>query len=271
MQYYRDFDLTNYNSFHITAIVKEIWFPETIEELQSIVIELKNRKFEVLSGGTNVLLKPKIDRIICLNSMPKNLNFLPIGIDISANYSTTAFVLQSIQKGIKGLEGLYGIPGSLGGAIVMNSGSGKYTISDYLVSVTIIDISNGELYITDKKSLNFQRRYSILQDTKEIVISALFKLKVGEIDCAKFKQIKNYRHNFPKVFSAGGIFVNWYDLRPYEKEIRIIKSPNLVISKQLNIIISNGEATSKEILDFINRIKTIVKKPLKLEIKLIGF
>ena len=274
MRYYNDFDLTNYNSFHVKSIAKEIWFPETIEELQSITIELKNRKFEILSGGTNVLLKSKIDRIICLKLMPKYINFLPIGIDISANYSTTAFVLQSIQKGIKGLEGLYGIPGTVGGGIVMNAGSGKYAISDYLVSVTILDISNGELYITDEKYLNFQRRYSILQDTKEIVISALFRFKIGEIDCVKLEniqKIKKYRYDFPKGYSAGGIFINWHDLKPYEKEIRTIKSPNLVISKQLNIIINNGKATSEEILDFINKIKVIVKKPLKLELKLLGF
>jgi len=56
----------------------------------------------------------------------------------------------------------------------------------------------------------------------------------------------------------------------YEKELRNIKSKNLKISKQLNVVINNGKATSKEILNFINKIKKIVKEPLFLEIKIIG-
>ena len=104
MQYYRNFQLKKHNSFRLNSIAKEIWFPETLKELQDIIIKLKNQKFEILSGGTNVLLNPKIDRVICLKSMPKYLNFLPMGIDISANYPTSVFILQAIKHNFKDIE-----------------------------------------------------------------------------------------------------------------------------------------------------------------------
>jgi len=270
MQYYRNYSLKKYNSFGLDSIAKEIWFPKTIEELQSIVIELKNRKFEVLSNGTNVLLKPIIDRVICLNSMGKFIRLYPMGIDVSANLFTSSLVLKSIQNGITGFEGLYGIPGTIGGAITMNSGSGKDTISDCLISVVLLDISDGLIFTTNKEYFDFKRRYSTLQDGKEIVISALFKIGKGKVDKIKLNQIKDYRMDFPKGYSAGGIFKNWYALKPYEKEIRAIKSPNLIISKYLNVIINNGKATFQETIEFINRIRKIVKEPLELEVKILG-
>ncbi len=269
MRYYRNFQLKNYNSFGLQSTAGEAWLPESIEELQELVIKLKGMKFFVLAGGKNVLLKPKIDKIICLNLMPQYLYFLPIGINISANYSTSYLVSKAIEYQFKDIEGLYGIPGTIGGAITMNAGSGGYTISDYLVSVTTINLE-GSLYITDKKSLQFGRRYSILQDNNNIIISAHFNFKRGNVDLNKLKQVKDYRKNFPKGYSVGGIFKNWYALKPYEKEIRAIKSPNLVISKYLNLIINNGKATFEETIDFINQIRKIVKEPLELEVKILG-
>lgn len=268
MQYYKNFNLKRYNSFRLNSIAKEIWFPCSNKELQELVIKLKNNKFFILSGGSNVLLKPKIDRIICLKSMPKYLNFMPMGIDVSASYSTTGFVYFSIKKGIKGFEGLFGIPGTLGGAIVMNAGSGKYTISDYLVSVTVLDISNGQLYITDKKSLNLKRRYSILQDTKNIIIGAVFNPPINS-DLDELEKAKEHRKTLPHLPSAGGIFLNWHALKPYSKELIGLRIGDAEVSKSVNIIVNKGKATFDDIMTLIEKIQGIVKTPLQLEIKIL--
>ncbi len=270
MQYYRNFNLTNYNSFHVNSIAIEAWFPETVKELGTLINKLKNNKYYVLSDGTNVLLNRTIDRIVCLRKIEKSFIILSKDkILVSGSYPTNAFINKIIQMKLSGLEGLIGIPGLLGGAIVMNAGSGEYNISDCLVGCEVLN-QNAKIIFKSKEQLQFGRRYSTLQDTKEILISAIFKLKNEEPNKKVISKARNYRKNFPKGYTAGGIFSNWYNLKPYEKIIRTIKSPNLTISKQLNVIISNGKATSKEILNFISQIKTIVKEPLKLEIKLLG-
>ncbi len=270
MLHHRNFQLKKYNSFGLDSIAKEIWFPGSIRELQKIIIKLKGQKFKILGGGTNVLLSPKIDRVICLKSMQKVIRFCPMAVDVSANLPLVSLVLESIQNGRMGFEGLYGIPGTIGGAIVMNAGSGEHTISDYLASVVLLNIYSGLIFTASKKYFDFKRRYSILQDTNEIVISATFSPTLGEINFLEFNKIKDYRKDFPKGYSVGGIFKNWYALKPYEKEIRAIKSPNLVISKYLNVIINNGKATFQETIDFINQIRKIVKEPLELEVKILG-
>lgn len=271
MQYYKNYNLKNLNSFGLNSIAKEIYFPETIEELIELVKKLKNKKFYILAGGTNILFNKSIDRIICLKKMERIL--IPLGnrdsFLVSSNYFLAKFIYNVNRNHLSGIEGLIGIPGTVGGAVVMNSGSGKYSISDYLKGVTTLDL-NGIKHHYQKKDLQFGRRYSILQDKKEILISALFTFKKQSPNQELIKRVKEYRRNFPKGYNAGGIFVNHYALRPYEKQIRQIKSSNLVISKYLNIIINNGNATAKEILTFIDKIRNIVKEPLKLEIKIIG-
>jgi UDP-N-acetylmuramate dehydrogenase len=267
MQYYKNFDLTNSNSFHLKSISKEIYFPENIIDLENLLLTIDD--FYVLSNGTNVLLNRTLDKIICLQLMPKVIEWHRNKCIIDANVLTNDFIKEVIKHNYTGIEGLLGIPGTIGGAIVMNAGSGNYTISDYLVAVHTINYKNNRHTYT-KKDLQFSRRYSILQDKKEIIIWALFEFNKKGINQDIINKTLKYRKNFPKGFSAGGIFKNWHALKPYEKEIRAIKSENIYVSKQLNIIINKGNAAYDEILNFINQIKYIVKEPLELEIKIFG-
>ena len=270
INYKKNFSLKYFNSFGIASIAKEIWFPKTLNELIEIVRKLKKYEFKILAGGTNVILAKKIDKIICLKHMEQIL--IPLGNQdsflVNANYSFNKFINEIIKKRLSGVEGLIGIPGTIGGAIVMNSGSGSYCISDYLKGITTID-SNGKKHRYSKKDLQFGRRYSILQDKNEILITALFTFKKQIPNEEIIKQTIEYRKQFPRGYSAGGIFINHYALIPYETELHKLKTKNLKISKYLNVLISNGKATSEEILDFIERIKFIVKEPLKLEVKIL--
>lgn len=265
MKYYKDFDLTNYNSFHLKSIAKEIWFPETNFELAYLLLKLKNPK--ILSYGTNVLLSPEINCLICLKRMPSEIIWINNKVFCHANVPVQKLISSSLNNGCGGFEGLLGLPGSVGAAIIGNSGSGNYCISDYLNTVTTINY-NADFRIYNKNDLKFSRRYSSLQKKKEIIIEATFIFNKS-VNSEEIIKTLNFRKNFPKGYSAGGLFKNWHILKPYEKEIRAIKSPNLHISPMLNVLINKGNATYNEILNFINEIKKIVSKPLKLEIKIL--
>lgn len=266
MKYYKNFDLIKYNSFHLKSIAQEIWFPTNIVELSSI---LKYRPFNILSCGTNVLLAPKIKKIICLRKMPQKIIYYGCGnFVVDANASASKFIKETIKYNYSGTEGLLGIPGTIGAAIIGNSGNGKYAFSDYLVAVRTMS-PNGKIKTYFKKNLRLDRRYTILQDKNEIILYAVFKFNKKIPKKEEITKTLLYRKQFPKGYCAGGFFKNWYSLKPYEKEIREIKSPNLYISKQLNVIINKGNATFSEVILFINKIKQIVKEPLELEVKII--
>lgn len=270
MQYYKNFNLQFYNSFRLNSVAKKNWFPESTEQLQNLLKELKGKEFFVLAGGTNVILKPIISRVICLKSMPKYLRLgIKTGVIVSANYLTASLVLNGIESYIVGLEGLYGLPGTIGGAIIGNAGSGNYAISDYLLSVTTIDY-NGILHTYSKESLQFGRRYSILQEKKEIIIEALFGFEDGIPNKEEIAKAVGHRKSLPKYPSAGGIFKNWHALKPYSDKLIGLRIGDAEVSDKINIIINKRNATFYDIMELIKKIKNIVKKPLKLEVKIIG-
>jgi UDP-N-acetylmuramate dehydrogenase len=271
MIYYKNFQLKNYNSFKLNSIVSEIWFPESVEELKSILITLKDNKFFVIAGGTNVLLKPKIDKIICLTLMPKYCNSYVGGIlNVSANYNTSTFINKINSIGISGFEGLFGIPGKIGGAVVMNAGSGRYTINDNLLSVNTLDY-NGNVRRYSKKELNLDRRYSILQDRAEIVTEITFIINYkNKINESELEKAINHRKSLPKEPSAGGCFKNWHSLKPYTDKLIGLRVGDAEVSKSINIIINKGNATFNDIETLINKIRWIIKESLFLEIKIMG-
>ena len=268
MKYYTNFSLKNYNSFKLDSIVKEIWFPESLQELQGTLLLLKNKSFGVLAGGTNVILKPEISKIIGLKHMPQVLNFYREGTIATANVSTSYFILKAIENKVVGIEGLLGIPGTLGGAIIMNSGSGLYIISNYLLGITTIDY-NGDSHIYTKEGVNFKRRYSILQEKKEILIDILFNFQIGIPNKNVIKKTKKHRKNIPKLPSAGGIFLNWHSLKPYKSKLIGLRVGDAEVSKSVNIIVNKGKATFDDVMSLIEKINNIVKTPLKLEVKIL--
>jgi len=270
MLYYTNFYLKNYNSFHLDSIVKEIWFPENCGELQSLLIELKGQKFYVLSYGTNVLLNGTINKIICLRKMPNDMIWISKNcLCCHANVSTQKVIKNVINHNYSGMEGLLGIPGSIGAAIIGNSGSGNYCISDYLKNIETIDF-DGNLYSYHKYQLKFKRRYSYLQNKSEIIINATFKFDKIGVNQLEIINAIEHRKSFPKYPSAGGIFKNWHELKPYSDKLIGLKVGDAEVSEKVNIIVNKGNATYNNIISLINKIKSIVKEPLELEVKIFG-
>src|SRR5215213_5675899 len=76
MKVHKDFNLIKHNNLRLNSIAKEFFIPENYEELTAVVTALHDRKtgFHILSGGSNVLLKPVIKTpIICLADLDNTL------------------------------------------------------------------------------------------------------------------------------------------------------------------------------------------------------
>jgi len=267
MQYYNDFSLKNYNSFKLESTAKEIWFPESLSELIEILNIVKTSSFYIIAGGTNIILKPVVNKIISLTKMPKKIKKYENLFVVDANVITNSLINNMIKSKMVGLEGLIGIPGTIGGAVVMNAGSGKYCISDYLIGVKTIDYT-GKMYYYTKEQLKLSRRYTILQDKKEVVTKCIFQFKKGIINEEELEKAKLHRQSIPKEPSAGGIFLNWHLLKPYEKILIGLSSGDAKISDKVNIIINKGSATYDNIISLISTIQELIPE-LKLEVKII--
>ena len=189
------------------------------------------------------------------------------------------------KNGLHGLEWAIGIPGTVGGAAVMNAGAQGFCIEDWIQSVKVISLQGGAHFELEKKDLAFSYRNSLLQKEKLLVLSARFLLdpghnpeKLNKITSENLnKRIKTQPYDFP---SCGSVFRNPEPL----KAGAIIENLGLKghqigdaeISRiHANFIINNGKATAQDIHQLISFVQQRVLDShgllLQREVKQLGF
>ena len=280
--------LKKYTSFGIGGNASFYIFPKNEKDLKNILkySNVNNIKIFFIGSGSNLLVSDNgFDGIIiCLRKTFKNFT---VNDKLEATIGTGVMLGNMVKilskKSIKGLESLIGVPGTLGGALIMNAGAYGMEISNNLVSIKVIEM-DGTDKIYNKKDLEFSYRFSSIPKN-EIVVEANFKFELGDIDNIQDKKIEasnQRKEKQPLKFrSAGSIFKN-----PSSKIAAgyLIDKANLkgmrvgdaeISIKHANFIINHGKASSNEVLKLIKIIKNKVKEQfninLKLEIKLLGF
>lgn len=186
------------------------------------------------------------------------------------------------DKGLVGLEFLAGVPGSVGGAVVMNAGAYGGEVKQYLDRVEIV---NGAF---EKKNiiaadLKLSYRTSNIQNSSKYVTKVVFRLEKGDVDKAKAYmdelRIKRRESQPLKFPSAGSIFkrpVGYYAGQLItEAGLKGHKIGGAKVSeKHAGFIINDGGATSKDIHTLIHYIQDRVysKEGVKLEteVKMVG-
>jgi UDP-N-acetylmuramate dehydrogenase len=260
-----DYNIKHLNSFKLYSTVGKLYFPESLDDLQKIY----TKDIPILAGGTNIIFQPEVSELICLNNMPKRRTILCNNeIQVTANYNIAKFIKEMCDLGIGGFEHMWGIPGTIGGAVVMNAGSSGHSISENIKLVQVL-LPNGKLKTYTKKQLKFKRRYSILQDKKCILLSVVFSIPENQTDFILLEKIKQNRKSIPSQPSCGGFFVNWHELKPYAKELLTLKVGGVEVSNSINIIVNTGNAKFEDVISILTKIDRIVKKPLTLEVKFI--
>ena len=280
--------MKKHTTFGIGGNVDALIYPSNKNELQFILFEAKNNNIPIYitGSGSNLLVSDSGFNGIVI-SLSKTFKDLAINDNFKINAGSgvmlSRMVRQAIKKGIGGLESLIGVPGTIGGALVMNAGAYGKEISNFFISAEVIDLDGNEK-IYKKDDIQFDYRFSTF--TKNDIITYInFQCKKGNPDLIKKLKIEsstkrkdsqplNYR-------SAGSIFKNPKDgpAAGYlidQAGLKGIKSGDAEISKKhANFIINHGKAKSSDIIKLIKKIqKNVLEKfniTLKLEIKLLGF
>tara|TARA_X000001036_G_scaffold128306_1_gene121333 strand:+ start:80 stop:1006 length:927 start_codon:yes stop_codon:yes gene_type:complete len=279
--------MSKHTSYGIGGKVLAYIKPFDKYELIKIIklINNNNSKFYFVGSGSNLLVNDKkINAYIITPS--KTLKLLNIDNNIITAESGVMLgkiVKESIKNNLTGLEGLVGVPGTLGGALMMNAGAWGAEISNYLLSVDII-LNNGEIKTLYPNDIEFNYRNSSIS-SNEFILSAKFKLnKANRADINKRKQIASkgrIRSQPLKFRSAGSVFKN-----PHKK-----LAAGLLIDKvglkgtryghaeisdhHANFFVNHGNATASDIAKLIRISRRKVYDRfgimLELEIKTIGF
>lgn len=271
-------------SFRLGGPVDIYIEPTDTEELAELVRYLHetDTAYLVLGNGSNILISDEGFRGVALN-IEKNFSELTLAdgvVTAGAGARLSKFVDFCVRHRLAGTEMLAGIPGTLGGAVIMNAGAYGGEISDYMVDVTIL--RDGEIRTLPVADCGFRYRDSDLRG--DIVLSARFRLPEGdEMPLrARRKELLLKRNaaqpvNYP---NAGSIFKN----PPGQYAGQLIEECGLkgytsggacVSELHANFIVNHASATAADIIAAINHVRRVVfeKKDieLELEIQLIGF
>ena len=203
-------------------------------------------------------------------------------IQVGGGVKLSYLAKYTANYGLKGIETLVGVPGSIGGAVVMNAGAEGTEIGQVVRSVKCMTL-DGEIAIFKKKDLTFSYRKTTFPSESGIVIEAELELEKGgitEIHRAMDKHLTRRSSKQPLTMpNAGSIFKN-----PEGGSAGgLIESVGLkgyqiggagVSIKHANFIVNKGTASAKDVIQLIQHIQTVVEEKtgtrLEQEIVIIG-
>ena len=280
---YKNEKLSKYSWFGLGGFAKIFFKPKSVLDLKKF-LEKYNKKIYILGAGSNTLFRDSgFDGVII--KLGAGFNYIKLlnnnKIEVGAATLDKKLSDFAKQKSITGFEFLSCIPGSIGGAITMNSGCYDYDISQIFSSLKAINFS-GNLKSFNKDDVKFFYRGSNLPKDL-IILSAVFEgqlLNKKEIESRQMKLINQKKESQPnKIKTCGSTFKNPQDKKAW-KLIRSSNCSNLNIggaqmsSQHSNFFLNNGSATSSDIENLIEEVrkKVFLKTGinLELEIKIIG-
>jgi UDP-N-acetylmuramate dehydrogenase len=169
-------------------------------------------------------------------------------------------VRESVHRGLRGLEDLSGIPGSVGGAVVMNAGAYSACIADTLLEATYLDMEDNRIVTVENSGLAFGYRDSLLRKKKVIVLSARFGLQLGtstDLERSRIAVLEKRKKSQPlDIPSCGSVFKR----PPGNYAGALIERAGLkglrfggaeISSKHANFIVNRGNATAAEVRHLI--------------------
>jgi UDP-N-acetylmuramate dehydrogenase len=280
--------LSNYSWFNLGGNAEFFFKPNNKNQLKEFLVEAKkiNLKITILGAGSNTLFRDNGVKgtVIKLGQNFSHIKLINTNI-IEVGAATPDRKVANFAKdnNLANLEFLSCIPGSIGGAIIMNSGCYENDISKILLSIQVIDIKNCKEKEIKKEDIKFLYRGTNLSKDF-IIISAKFRGLISNKEQIEKKQsnfIEKKKLSQPsQIKTCGSTFKNinnkkkaWMLIK--EAGCDNFKEGDAVISeKHCNFFVNNGKAKSSDIEKLIKKVKnTVLSKTginLELEIKIIG-
>jgi len=272
--------LKKHVSFRIGGPADYFVVPKNLEELKEALKFAQERKLMValMGAGTNLLVLDHGFRGLVIK-LAGGISYVKVrGRNVKVGAGTyLSHLLQTLStKGLGGLEFLAGIPGSVGGAVVMNAGAWGKEIGRYVKSVKVLE-KNGKEKLLEGKQLKFGYRQSIFQKGKYILAEVVFRLRKKRPSLIRKKMqeflMKRKKSQPLGVPSAGSIFKN----PPGGFAGKILEEAGCkgwrvgdaqVSHKHANFIINLGEAKAREVLKLMTKMQKAAKVKLEPELKI---
>ncbi len=275
-----DEPLRDHTTFRIGGPADVMAFPQNMHELLALLTwhgSLSHRiPLCVLGKGSNVLFDDQGFRglVIITTGMQsisiaaKTNELYTVTAECGASLTGLARLCGKHTPALSGLAFAYGIPGSVGGAVVMNAGAYGGEMADVLASVDYFDPSTQAVCTAYKEELALSYRHSVFQDHPEyIVLTATLEMPVGNGKSIGAEMKKNMEARQEKqplnLPNAGSVFK-----RPEGAFVgKMVEDCGLkgytvggaqVSTKHAGFMVNTGEATCADVLALIEHVKHVI-------------
>ncbi len=282
----RDYPLADLTTYKIGGSADTLYIPENFDELLKTIQYLvnSNEHFHIIGGGSNLLISDNgiKNPVVLMTKCCNQIDVMDYVFECGCSVPLQKFVDIAIDHGFVGVDKLAGIPGTLGGALLMNAGAYGQEISDFLTIVTILD-EYGKIKELTKSQIRFAYRCAPGL-ARKVILRGRFefhKKKPDELKKSAQEIIKLRKSKHPMEYPSAGSVFKKHPLGPAGKLIDQAGLKGLrigdaqVSEKHANFIVNLGKARAIEVLALIRKIQKITFElygaELELEQRLIGF
>lgn len=278
--------MKKHTTFRIGGPADYYLCPHSTEELQKILQICRENKLEffILGNGSNLLVSDKGYRGVVIQ-LWKNFSDIETEdntITVKAGALLSKVAAEALEESLTGMEFASGIPGTMGGAVMMNAGAYGGEMKDIIREVTVLT-REGKLLTLSKEEMNFGYRTSVVKEKGYVVISAVLQLRKGDreeirkvMDELKERRVTKQPLDMP---SAGSTFK-----RPegyfagkliMDAGLRGFSVGGAQISeKHCGFVVNKGDATAADVLGLIGEVQKRVQEKfgvaLEPEVKFLG-
>ena len=267
--------LKKHSTFRIGGNADVLVAPQNLLQIQLLFAYIKENSipYTVIGNGSNLLFSDDGFRGIVVkigsefSGIESTLTDKGMILNVKAGTLLSRLAAFACENSLTGLEFASGIPGSVGGAILMNAGAYDGEISQVLVESTYFDIKKMSVGTKSYEMHDFSYRHSSYEDDGLIILSGRFSLKNGNKDdiLLKMKDLNSRRiSKQPLEFpSAGSTFKRPAGLYAG----KLIEDAGLkgfsiggaqVSEKHCGFVINKGGATCSDVINVIKYVKSAV-------------
>lgn len=282
-----DEPLKKHTTFRIGGPAKYFCLPKTPQQLSGIIAACRTfgEDYYILGNGSNILVSDKGYNGVVIQLFQ---NWNEIRTEGQTLYARSGALLVkaahiAAREGMTGLEFASGIPGTLGGALVMNAGAYGGEMKDVVKKALVLKEDGEQIWLSgDELALGY--RTSNIARNHYIVLEAVLELKQGDKKAieSRMQELKEIRtgkqpleyasagstFKRPEGYFAGKLIMD-AGLRGYRV------GDAQVSEKHCGFVINRGEATARNVRELVAHVQQEVRRQfgvdLELEVKLLGF
>ncbi len=264
----------------------EVFVSPKINQIAAVLTLAKEEEVPVtiIGNGSNLLVGDKGVKglVLSFGKEAEGIVLEENTLKVGAGTMLSKVANEAAKNSLTGLEFAAGIPGTLGGAIVMNAGAYGGEMKDVVVSVSVLT-PEGEVKELSKEEMDFAYRHSCVPKKGYIVLEAVLKLTPGDemqireiMTDLKNRRVEKQPLEYPSAGSTfkrpegyfAGKLIEDAGLRGYTV------GDAQVSEKHCGFVINKGKATAADVCNLIQDVKQKVydkfQVELEPEVKMIG-